>query len=279
MAAPEHQGAGVGVTMRARIERLDAFLELPLALLGLVWLGLIVAEFGWGASGWVEWLSYGIWGIFLVEFGVRFSVTPHKLEFLRSHWLEGLSLVLPCLRVFSALRVLRALTAVRSVQLARVIATFHKAKIATGDLVRRSGHRNVLALTLLVTFCGAAGMFALEGGPRSDGFETYGDALWWTAMLITTIASQYWPNTPEGRILALLLSCYSLGVLGYITAALSSFLIGKKAVTKAEETADTRAIESLREEVARLAAQVQHLAQHSRFSSEPTDRTSDDGTD
>jgi voltage-gated potassium channel len=262
---------------RNRAARLDARLQLPLALLGVVWLGLMVAELR-GASGWVTWVSYGIWGLFALEFAVRFVVAPHKLTFLRSHWLEGLSVVLPALRVFSALRLLRVVTAVRSVTLVRVFATFHKAKAATSKLLRRSLHSNVLALTLLVAFGGAAGMFALEGGPRSEGFETYGDALWWTAMLITTIGSQYWPNTSEGRILALLISAYSLGVLGYITAALSSFLLDSKAASKREETAQKQAIDALRDDVARLAIQVQHLAPHSESSRDPTDRRSDEGT-
>lgn len=279
MTAEEEQDLDAGGDSPLnRLERLDAILELPFAVLGLVWLGLMIAEFGWSVPDWVEQLSLGIWGLFLVEFGVRFILAPDKLKFLRSHWLEGLSLVFPVMRVFSALRVLRALTAVRSVQLVRVIATIHKAKTATGDLLRRSGHRNVLALTVLVTFCGAAGIFALEGGPRSEGFETYWDALWWAAMLITTIGSQYWPDTTQGRILAFLLSCYSLGVLGYITAALSSFLIGSKAAMKKEQTADTQAIKGLRDDVARLTAQVQHLTRQGKHASEPTDRGSDDGS-
>ena len=94
---------------------------------------------------------------------------------------------------------------------------------------------------MLVTFAGAAGMYGAEHGDNGDsGFHNYADALWWTAMLITTIGSQYWPITGEGRIVALLLSGYALGVLGYMTAALSAFLIGRDPV-KAARSSPVRA--------------------------------------
>ena len=51
--------------------------------------------------------------------------------------------------------------------------------------------------------------------------------LWWTAMLMTTIASEYSPRTGAGRALALAISLYSVGVFGYITATLASVLVGK----------------------------------------------------
>ena len=46
-------------------------------------------------------------------------------------------------------------------------------------------------------------------------------------MIITTIGSDYWPKTADGRILAFLLSVYAFSIFGYITAALASLLIGR----------------------------------------------------
>lgn len=63
-----------------------------------------------------------------------------------------------------------------------------------------------------------------RGGP---GFQDYGTALWWTAMLLTTMGSEYWPRTPEGRILCLLLATYAFAVFGYVTAAIAAYFVGK----------------------------------------------------
>lgn len=47
-------------------------------------------------------------------------------------------------------------------------------------------------------------------------------------MLMPTIGSQYWPVTMTGRLLCLLISLYSLGVFGYITATLASFFVNSR---------------------------------------------------
>ena len=66
-------------------------------------------------------------------------------------------------------------------------------------------------------------MLALEPASEVEGgFTSYGDALWWTAMLTTSIGSEFWPKSPEGRILCFLLSVYGFAVFGYITAAFAS---------------------------------------------------------
>ena len=66
--------------------------------------------------------------------------------------------------------------------------------------------------------------FEREGSNR-EAFETYAESLWWTAMLMTTIASEAWPRTGAGRVLSLFLSLYSIAVFSYITATLASVFI------------------------------------------------------
>ena len=93
---------------------------------------------------------------------------------------------------------------------------------------RRRGVGYVAVLTALVAITGAAGMYRFEldvpGGP---GFADYGTALWWTAMLLTTMGSDYWPRTPEGRLLCVLLAVYAFAVFGYVTAAIAAYFVGK----------------------------------------------------
>lgn len=96
-------------------------------------------------------------------------------------------------------------------------------------------------------------MYAFERTlPDGGGFEDYWDALWWTAMLLTTIGSEYWPQTAEGRLLCLLLSIYSLGILGYITATLASFFVGRDAEDETAELAGAQSIDALRADLKAL---------------------------
>ena len=101
---------------------------------------------------------------------------------------------------------------------------------ALGQSLGRRGFGYMVGLSLLVIMVGAAGMYAFErDAPDGAGFDTYGTALWWTAMLLTTMGSDYWPKTSEGRLLCWVLALYSFAVFGYVTASLASFFVGRDA--------------------------------------------------
>lgn len=71
-------------------------------------------------------------------------------------------------------------------------------------------------------------------------------------MIMLTLGSEYWPQTPEGRVLCILLSLFAFGILGYVTAALASFFIGRDAEDEGTELAGARELGLLREEIALL---------------------------
>lgn len=66
---------------------------------------------------------------------------------------------------------------------------------------------------------------AAHGG--QGGFQSYPDALWWTAMIMTTMGSDYWSRMPVGRMLAFLLSSYAFTFLGYTAATIASHFVGE----------------------------------------------------
>ena len=72
-------------------------------------------------------------------------------------------------------------------------------------------------------------------------------------MLITSIASEYWPKTGEGKILSLILSIYGFCVFGYITASLASFFVGRDAEEKDAPLAASKEIIKLQKEIRNLA--------------------------
>ncbi len=92
------------------------------------------------------------------------------------------------------------------------------------------------------------------------GFTSYGHALWWSAMLVTSIGSDFWPATTEGRILALLLSVYGLAVFGYITASFASFFVGRDAADPHAPTAGSGDIKRLATEIRELRVQLARAA-------------------
>ena len=210
--------------------QLQQWLERPMIVLAFVWLALFVWEMLWGLSPVVEVAGYVIWAMFIIEFLLGFTIAPDKVLYIARNPLRLVSLMLPALRVFSAfrlLRVARAAGAVRGVRLMRVLTVLNRGMRAFGHTMHRRGFGYVVGLTVIVTLVGAAGMYAFESNPGGRGLNTYGAALWWTAMVMTTMGSDYWPQTPEGRVLCFLLALYAFTVFGYLAAALASYFIGR----------------------------------------------------
>jgi len=194
----------------------------------------------------------------LIEFGIRFMLAPKKLPFLRHNWLTAIALLAPALRLFAIFRFLRAASALRGFRLVKLIGTVNRSMNALRRTLERRKFGYVAGLTLLVVGLGAAGMLSFE--PASEvpgGFHSYGDALWWTAMLLTSIGSQYWPVTTEGRLLTVLLSLYGFATFGYITATFASYFVGRDAETKEGPVAGSNELQQLAQEVRALRTELE----------------------
>ena len=70
-------------------------------------------------------------------------------------------------------------------------------------------------------------------------------------MLVTTIGSQYWPESAEGRVLCLLLAVYGLAMFGYVTATLATFFIGRDDENRSNASSG-ESITALRREIREL---------------------------
>lgn len=245
------------------LQQLEDWLETPMLVLGFVWLALFVVELIWGLTPLLQASGTVIWIIFILDFILEFTLAPHKLTYLQRNWLTVISLPLPALRLFRFGRVLRVLNtarAVRGIRLLRVITRTNRGMRAISASLGRRGFGYVVATTLVVTLVGAAGMYAFESNiPDGRGLDDYGTALWWTAMLMTTMGSEYWPQTPEGRVLCFFLSLYAFAVFGYLTAAIATFFIGRDADDEGAEIVGAKSIELLHADIKALRDEIQTL--------------------
>ena len=248
------------------LAQLEKRVEKPIALLGLVWLVLFVIEVTRGLSPLLSIFSVAIWAIFVGDFIVRLLIAPHRWAYLRHNWLAAISLIVPALRAVRLLAVFRVIRFARGARLLRVVASLNRSMGALGATLRRRGISYVVLLTIAVVLGGAAGMYALEPHDPSgaSGFASYGDALWWTSMIVTTLGSAYWPRTPEGRTLALLLSLFAIGVFGYITATLASFFVDRDAASPSTDVASAQDIRTLRNEIRELREAIERTRDEGR---------------
>jgi voltage-gated potassium channel len=252
------------------LRRVSSLLDKPMTALSFVWLILMIVEFAHGLTPAMETANYILWSAFVLHFALEFWIAPEKLDYLRSNWLTALALLLPAFRMlrvfrsFRALRLLRTARVGRGVRLVRWITSLNRGMKATQATMRKRGLGYVIVLTLLVNFVGAAAMYVFEN-PRAlresealtadtsaSGIRSYAESLWWTAMMLTTMGSDYFPKTPEGRAVALLLAIYGFAIFGYITATVASFILR----VDREEQVTAGDVRQLRAEIADLKARL-----------------------
>ncbi|MDV6374269.1 ion transporter [Deinococcus arenicola] len=210
------------------LAHLDGLLERPMIILSFVWLGLLVLDLVQGLSPALQIVSNVIWGLFILDFVLSLTIAPDKSEYLKENWLTAVSLLLPALRilrVFRGLRSLRILRLTRGTNLLRILTSLNRGLRTLKRTLRRRGLGFVLGATALVALAGAAGMASFEAGQPGapQGFLQW---LYWVGMLLTSLGSEFWPATGEGRTLTFLLALYGFAVFGYITAALASLFVG-----------------------------------------------------
>jgi voltage-gated potassium channel len=257
----------------ALLQQLEDWLETPMLVLGFVWLALLVIELISRLNPLLEAVGTVIWIVFVIDFGVKFTLAPRKIGYLKDNWITAVALLLPALRVFRIVRVFRVLRvarAARGLRLVRVLSSLNRGMRALGNTMGRRGFGYIVALTLVVTLAGAAGIFAFESdNPSGPRLSSYGAALWWTAMLMTTLGSDYWPQSPEGRILCFLLALYAFTIFGYVTATLATFFLDRDAENAEAQVAGQGSIALLHEEIQALRLEVRELARATNRNDNP----------
>jgi voltage-gated potassium channel len=215
-------------TLREELrQRLDRYLDLPLALASVVLVLLAVIELGGEVSepwrGRLAVLGWFLWALFFVEFAVKFALAPVKRSYLRRNWLDVLVLLVPFLRFLRLLRVLRA---TRAFPVFRLLVFGGRGSGAALVLLRRRRLGQLALISAMVVLIGAAVGFILEDGAPGGTINGFGDALWWSAALVTTVGSELYPVTVGGRILGFILMLYAVGVFSYFIASIASVLVG-----------------------------------------------------
>ncbi len=250
-------------------------LDTPMTILSFGWLILLIIDFTGGMNDSLQTLSHVIWAIFIVHFIVEFWIAPFKLEYLQKNWLTALALVLPAfrmLRAFRAMRFLRAVRIGRSVRLLRWVTSMNRGMKATRRTLQKRGFSYIMALTVIVCFAGAAGIYVFErpeanpepilnaaNGSTAPGIGSYPEAVWWTAMMLTTMGSDYFPRSAEGRIIAWLLAVYAFAIFGYITATVASHIIKVDHQQNQKPRRKERSTAAKTDEIHRLQQQLQEL--------------------
>jgi voltage-gated potassium channel len=253
-------------TKYPRLSALMKKLELPMLFLSFVWLCILITELAYGTNTALSDFGTGIWILFIFYFIMRLWTVANRISFLKKNWLFILAILISMLRFFPLLQpfpLVRALTATFGMQVIWIFASADQGMRSLRRALGRRGAGYALALTLVVFFAGAAGILHFEGiSGDLQSIHSYPKALWWTAMQMTNIGSNYSMQTTGGRIICLGISIYAAGMFGYLTALFATFLIDREAKDLKPEIARQKSIQEIKDEIVQLRRLIEDSITH-----------------
>jgi voltage-gated potassium channel len=201
--------------------------EVTLIFLAMVSIGFLVFELTSVVQrqhqSLINAIDLSIACIFLVDFMVGLYRAPSRWHYFKHHWYELLAAIPLTDHVVRSLRSLRIVRMLRLIQILRIVRVFSRLKVVSGALDALGFQLFSLILVLFtLVFSSSVFFFIAERGINPAVTHLF-DAFWWAMVTVTTIGyGDIYPMTTEGRLVAIFLMLSGLGVLGALTAMVSS---------------------------------------------------------
>lgn len=210
-----------------------AFLMIPVLLIPLVRPvhGALAVSF--------DAADYVIWALFAADYCVRFTLTPNRPRFVRTHLFDLAVVVLPFLRPLRALRALRGLRALRLLQASRLAAFLGTGFGHARAVIRRRGLHYVVGLVIAIMFVAAGLEVAFEAHAKGGTIHSYGGALWWAVVTVTSVGyGDQYPVTVAGRAVAVVLMITGIALFGVVAASIASYFVEQDQDRRVESRMD-----------------------------------------
>ena len=112
-----------------------------------------------------------------------------------------------------------------------------------------------------VHYAASLGVLQVERPRPRANIKNVGDAVWWAFTTLTTVGyGDFYPITPMGRVIAVLLMVGGISLIGLITAMVVTWVVQRvAAVDSAQRAATAGQIEQVRDEIAQLKQMVAEI--------------------
>jgi voltage-gated potassium channel len=186
--------------------------------------------------------SLVVWIAFAVDYLVRLTLAERRARFVRSNWLDLVTLALPMFRPLQAMRFLVALN-----MMAKRGAGFARGRVVA----------SVCVAVGIGGFVAALAMLDAERANPDANIRSFGDAAWWAAVTVPTVGyGDRYPTTTAGRFIGAALMLTGIALLGVVTAAIASWFVEKMSEVEAGHMETQEDLAELMAEVRALRAEL-----------------------
>ena len=185
--------------------------------------------------------------LFAIDYGVRLWYAQDKRSFVKQNIFDLIAII-PFSSFFSLFRTMRIVRMTRVVRLAklsqlakltqlskltRLISMVGRLKTRADQILHMNGLIYVVYLNIASILCGAFAIYLLERGTTVNSFA---DALWWAFVTSTTVGyGDISPSTSAGRIVAVILMLFGIGLVSMLTGTIATYFTLKNTKTPRQQ--------------------------------------------
>jgi voltage-gated potassium channel len=211
---------------------------LVLTVLSLVIMALLLLPLSPATHETLRFYDNVICGIFLLDFTLSLLGShPRREYFVRGRgWIDLLGSI-PSFGAIPALGLFRLFRLFRLARIARLLQGQKKKELIEDILHNRSQYATFITVTLALLVLVSSSLFVLQFESRSPdaNITTGGDALWWSAVTITTVGyGDFFPVTTLGRVTGLFVMIAGVGIIGALASILASLLVSPAPAKESE---------------------------------------------
>lgn len=197
-------------------------------------LALFSVLFIWNENPIIKNIDFFIWLIFVVDVVYRFIVADNKINYLKKNPFDVIAII-PFDSIFRLARLARLIRLLRALTIMRHYLQPIIAILKTNNLDK------VLTLLVILIFIASIPIQLIE-----PTIYTYTDAMWWAIVTATTVGyGDISPETGFGRLIAIVLMIFGIGLIGLVTSSIASYF-------STAQKMDDPTVKYLKEQINRL---------------------------
>ena len=188
-------------------------------------------------DGYLNIIQMILWVLFAADYCIRLYLAPRRLYFI-THNLMNLAIVLlPAWRIVSFLAMIH-------------LTTNRQYKRLSELAVKLFGYTAIFIIMF------ALAIYSVESSEPGAMIRDLPTAYWWTFTTLATVGyGDVYPVTGIGRVIAVVVMLYGVGMVAVATGALASWIIEKIGGREEQEYPATKAdVDDLRQEISELRA-------------------------